>query len=115
VGEVRVGRCARIGSLNFGENKLKNPNNYTSLDDSEFDQVITLRQSYLIMFKFLKDVYDIEDFVVGSVLGDLQLLDDNISLDPAILSDFLKASQNVVNDPSIIESLKFNKSKGNES
>ena len=73
-----------------------------------------MRQAYLIMFKFLKDVYDIEDFVVGSVLGDLQLLDDNVSLDPAILSGFLKASQDVVNDPSLVKSLKFNKHKGNE-
>jgi hypothetical protein len=98
-----------------GENKMKNPNNYTSLDNSEFDQVITLRQAYLAMFKFLKDIYDIEDFTVSSVLSELQLLDDNVSIDPAILDDFLKASQDVLNNPSIIESLKFNKNKSNES
>ena len=89
---------------------MKNPNNYTSLDNTEFDKPITLRQAYLIMFKFLKDVYNIEDFVVGNVLGELQLLDDNISFDPAILDDFLKAYQDVINDPSIIESIKFKKS-----
>jgi hypothetical protein len=93
---------------------MKNPNNYISLDDSQFDQPITLRQAYLIMFKFLKDGYNIEDFVVGSVLGELQLLDDNVTLDPAILGDFLKAYQDVISDPSIIESMKF-KRKDNKS
>ncbi len=90
---------------------MKNLNNYTSLDNPEFDQTITLRQAYLIMFKFMKDVYDIEDFVVGSVLGDLQLLDDNVSVDPAILEDFLKSYQDVINNPTIIESIRLNKNK----
>jgi hypothetical protein len=93
--------------FNSGENKMANPNNYTSLDDPRFDQVITLRQAYLIMFKFLKDVYDIEDFAVGSVLGDLQLLDDNISLDPATLDDFLQSYQTVTDNPAIIETVRF--------
>ena len=88
---------------------MQNPNNYTSLDDTEFDQSITLRQAYLIMFKFLKDVYNIKDFVIGSVLGELQLLDDNVSIDPAILDDFVKAYHDVINDSSFIESLKLNR------
>ncbi len=90
---------------------MKNSNNYASLDNPEFDQTITLRQAYLIMFKFMKDVYDIEDFVVGRVLGDLQLLDDNVSVDPAILEDFLKSYQDVINNPTIIESFRLNKNK----
>lgn len=90
---------------------MTNPNNYTSLDDPKFDQVVTLGQAYLIMFKFLKDVYDIEDFVVGSVLGDLLLFDGNTSLDPAILNHYLQAYQAVLKNPAIIESFRINTKK----
>lgn len=67
------------------------------------------------MFKFLKDVYSINDFVVGSVLGELQLSNDNVSLDPAILDDFLEAYRNVISDPTIIESIKSTNGNDNKS
>lgn len=94
---------------------MDNPTKYTSLDDPQFDQKIPLRQAYLIMFKFLKDVYSTTDFVVGSVLGELQLSTDNVSVDPTILDDFLEAYRNVISDPTIIESIKFTIGNDNES
>ena len=84
---------------------MKNPNNYTSLDDLEFDTQITLRQAYMIMYQFLNTVYDIEDFPTKALLSEISLSSDNTSSDPAILSDFLEAHQAVVNDPSPIDRL----------
>jgi hypothetical protein len=60
-------------------------------------------------------VYSINDFVVGSVLGELQLSNDNVSLDPAILDDFLEAYRNVISDPTIIESIKSTNGNDNKS
>lgn len=82
---------------------MSNPNNYTSLDDSKFDVQISLRQAYMVMHQFLRTVYNIEDFPTKGLLSEISLVEGNTSFDPAILSDFFEAYQEVINDPSPID------------
>lgn len=57
--------------------------------DSLDQQLLTPRQAYLIMFEFLWQYYQRgQSNEIGGLLGDLSLLADGSSADPAQLADW---------------------------
>lgn len=61
-------------------------------DLTKLDQSITIRQAYLCMFEHLRRHHQRsggDEF--GAILGDLSLLPDGGSADPAAMEDFLDA------------------------
>jgi len=62
------------------------------------NRYLTLLQAYKSMFQFLKDYYYQMDKPdqLGSLLGELQLLDDEKPTDPAAWVDWLEAVQKVL-------------------
>ncbi|PZD72189.1 hypothetical protein C1752_03775 [Acaryochloris thomasi RCC1774] len=66
-----------------------------------WEDSITVRQSYLAMYEFLKQHYEsCPTDVVGGLLGDLSFLQDGSSADPAVGHEFLAAAQLAIEDQS---------------
>jgi hypothetical protein len=70
-----------------------------SINDPEFDRVVTLREAYLIMDHFVSAHLERGELQVGELLGYLGVNPDGKSGDPAALGDFL-ASTAAVRDAS---------------
>lgn len=52
---------------------------------------LTLQEGYLAMFEFLVDLYQrTESDEIGAVLGDLSLLSDGTTADPAAWGDWVR-------------------------
>jgi len=71
---------------------------YTSLNETQFNQQISLRDAYRVMYKFASDYLDrgdtpISDFLfcyAGEVIS-------GETTDPAALDDYVKAVHHVIN------------------
>lgn len=64
---------------------------------ANFDDKVTVREAYLAMFEYLHCYYERgKSDEIGGMLGDLSLLQDGGSADPAAMSDFLLAMETVL-------------------
>jgi hypothetical protein len=73
---------------------------YKSLNDTEFDQPITLRAAYLVMLRFLSDYLARGDAPVSDLLHSYSgLMRDRETSDPAAIYDFLAAARAVLESP----------------
>jgi DNA integrity scanning protein DisA with diadenylate cyclase activity len=70
---------------------------YKSVDDSEFERLITLRDAYKVMESFISDYHARGDTSVVDLLTYLHLMENGQSLDPAAIYDFLSAASKVLN------------------
>ena len=62
-------------------------------------QQLTIQQAYVSMIKFLEDYYErTKSDDIGSLLGDLQLDENNMPFDPAAYSDWLNAINKACQD-----------------
>ncbi len=60
-----------------------------SINDSEFEDKISLKDSYKIMYEFLSKLHERGELESGELLGYIGLLADGCSADPAQLYDYL--------------------------
>ncbi|WP_299408346.1 hypothetical protein [Acaryochloris sp. IP29b_bin.148] len=64
---------------------------------ANLDDKVTVREAYLAMFEYLRCYYEHgKSDEIGGMLGDLSLLQDGESADPAVMSDFLLAMETVL-------------------
>lgn len=69
---------------------------YTTLEDSRFDKVITLRDAYRVMYAFTREFERRGDLSVSAFTMYAGLLTSGRSADPAALDDFLNASDDLL-------------------
>jgi len=62
-----------------------------SIKDKHFDQSLTLRDAYRTMYAFLLAYHERGESETGVLLGDITLLEDGVSADPAQMEDFANA------------------------
>jgi hypothetical protein len=67
-----------------------------TIDDEVFDQLVTLREAYRIMERFLSEHFHRGEQPTGVLLGYLSLWEDGTTGDPAALHDYLDAVALVV-------------------
>lgn len=61
---------------------------------------LTIKQAFQVMVSFLENFYErtgADD--IGILLGDLQILEDGVTADPAAWEDWLESVDNVLNTP----------------
>jgi hypothetical protein len=63
----------------------------TSINDSRFDQSLSLRDAYRTMYEFLVAYHERGETPTGDLLAFCGLLPDGGSADPAHLQDFVAA------------------------
>lgn len=66
-----------------------------NINDEAFEQTITLKQSYEVMYQFIMALHDRGEVDTGWILGCAGLLEDGGSADPAQLDDYLDAYKKV--------------------
>ncbi len=66
-----------------------------NINDDAFEQTITLKQSYEVMYQFIMALHDRGEVDTGWILGSVGLLEDGGSADPAQLDDYLDAYKKV--------------------
>jgi hypothetical protein len=69
--------------------------NYQSINDKEFEEKITLKDSYQIMYEFLRTLHERGEVESGVLLGYIGLLENGSSADPAQLEDYLKTAEKI--------------------
>ena len=63
----------------------------------DLDRRVTVRQAYLGMFEYLRRYYERgKSDEIGSMLGELSLLQDEGSADPAAMADFRSSIEAVI-------------------
>jgi hypothetical protein len=67
-----------------------------SISDPEFDQVLTLRQSFHVLCAFLEQFNSRGSQETDSLESWVRLEPDGTSFDPAQLSDYLKSAREVL-------------------
>jgi hypothetical protein len=69
---------------------------YKSVDDSEFERLVTLRDAYKVMERFVVDYYSRGETPIMDFLTYLHLGMTVRSADPAAVDDFLNAAGKVL-------------------
>lgn len=71
---------------------------YKSINDEEFEQEISLADSYKVMLKFIEDLHERGELETGTMLGFIGLGPDGTSADPAQIYDYLDAVKSVTDN-----------------
>ena len=74
------------------------PSGYISIDDPQFDRMMSLRDAYRIMERFVMQYCERGDGPVSNLLIDAGLAPDGISGDPAQIYDFLEVAEVVLEE-----------------
>lgn len=69
--------------------------NYKSINDEEFEEKISLKESYEVMYEFLLALHERAELETGVLLGFIGLLEDGGTADPAQLYDYIAAVEKV--------------------
>ena len=67
-----------------------------TVNDTEFQEKVSLKQAYEIMEKFLLQFHERGELLTGDLVSFIGLLEDGSSADPAQLNDFIKVANEVL-------------------
>lgn len=96
-----VGRPTRKGAMHLARGSFaalgcKDEDTMTSISDPEFDQNITLRESFFVLAKFLEQFNARGPTETDLVASWLELQTDGATADPAQLDDYLKCARAIL-------------------